>query len=83
MKKDQRRIKISLDVTPGLDDRVERLEQGVEGGSKASLIRQALQLYEHVARRRLDGATFKVVHQDQEESLASFGFPTDDRELRP
>jgi len=83
MTRDQRKIRLSLDVTTGFYDRLEKLAQRIEVESNASVICQALQLYEVVARRHLDGATFGVVHQDREESLAFFGLPFDDPELRP
>lgn len=76
MKKQQaaRKIRVTLDLTPQFYQRLEDLESLVEADSKASLIRQALQLYEYVAKRTVEGCSFRVVDSDgQEERLVFLG----------
>lgn len=72
---DKKKIRISLDLTPGFNERLEHLERLVEGESKASVIRQALQLYEYLVKRHLEGASFKVVQGGEEKEIAFFGLP--------
>jgi len=74
-KDDKKKVRISLDVTEGFYDRLEKLEQLVEGESKAGIIRQALQLYEFMVKRHLEGASFKVIQGGEEEKIAFFGLP--------
>jgi len=78
-KEESKKIRIALDVTPGFYERLEALEELVEGDSKASVIRQALQLYEYLVKQHLDGASFKVVPRDgPAKEIAFFGFPATD-----
>jgi hypothetical protein len=74
-KEDRKKIRISLDVTAGFYDRLESLEKLIEADSKAGVIRQALQLYEYVVKRHLEGASFKVVQGNEEKEIAFFGLP--------
>jgi hypothetical protein len=74
-KEEKKKIRISLDVTEGFYERLEKLEQLVEAESKAGVIRQALQLYEYVAKRHLEGAAFKVIQGGEEKEIAFFGLP--------
>jgi hypothetical protein len=67
-----KKIRVTLDLTPAFHQRLEELEALVEADSKASLIRQALQLYEYVAKRTLEGSTFRAVKPDGEEEAIVF-----------
>jgi phage protein U len=58
---DDRKIRLTLDVTPEFYDRLEALERKTEAGSKANLIRQALQLYEYFVIRTVDEGKEVVV----------------------
>ncbi len=58
-----KKIRITLDLTPQSYERLEELENLVDAGTKANVIRQALQLYEYVAQRALEGCTVRVVDQ--------------------
>ena len=70
----KRKIRVTLDLTPEFYGRLEKLEKLVDAGSKAQLIRQALQLYEYVAKRSVAGCKFRTVHQDgNEESIIFLG----------
>src|SRR5262249_31526813 len=72
---EKKKVRISLDVTPGFYERLEALEELVEGDSKAGVIRQALQLYEFLVKQHLEGASFRVVRDGAEKEIAFFGFP--------
>ena len=56
-----KKIRVTLDLTPQFYKRLEELEELVAAESKAGMIRQALQLYEYVARKSLDGWGFRAV----------------------
>ena len=73
---DDRKIRLTLDVTPEFYDRLEALERKTEAGSKANLIRQALQLYEYFVARTVDEGKEIVVRtppaDDREKSVELF-----------
>ena len=69
---DEKKIRLTLDVTPELYERLEALERKTEAGSKANLIRQALQLYEYFVIRTVDEGKEIIVRTP----------PDDDREKR-
>ncbi len=72
-KKDPK-IRVTIDLSQPFYDRLEELEDLVDAGTKANVIRQALQLYEYVAKRTLEGSSFKAVTKDgQEETLVFLG----------
>lgn len=58
------KVRVTIDMTPQFNERLESLESLVEGSSKAEVIRQALQLYEYVAKRIMDGYSFQSVSKD-------------------
>ncbi len=69
-----KKIRVTLDLTPDFYQRLENLENLVEAGTKANLIRQALQLYEYVANRTIEGCSFRAVTPDgREETLVFLG----------
>ena len=59
-----KRVRISLDLTPSFYERLEALEKLTESESKAAVIRQALQVYEFISRRTLEGCSFRAVRPD-------------------
>jgi hypothetical protein len=61
------KIRLTLDVSPEFYSRLEKLEELVEAGSKAGVVRQALQLYEFVAKRMDQGYQFRAVGKGGEE----------------
>ena len=69
---DEKKIRLTLDVTPEFYERLEALERKTEAGSKANLIRQALQLYEYFVIRTVDEGKEIIVRTP----------PEDDREKR-
>jgi hypothetical protein len=69
-----KKIRITLDLSPQFYKRLESLEGIVDADSKAGLIRQALQLYEYVAKRSIEGWVFRAINTDngQEEAIAFY-----------
>ncbi len=66
MRKKNRKIRITLDLTPQAYDRLERLERNLDVDSKADVLRQALQLLEFFADHTRNGATFTVKSRNSE-----------------
>jgi hypothetical protein len=64
---DERKIRLTLDVTPDFYERLGALERKTEAGSKANLIRTALQLYEYFVIRTVDEGKEIVVRTPPEE----------------
>jgi len=78
-------IRVSLDLSEPFHRRLSELEQLTHAESKAGVIRQALQIYEYVARKTLQGYKFVAVDKSgQQENLVFFspymGDLTADRE---
>ena len=70
----ENKVRITLDLSRAFYKRLEQLEDTVDAESKASLIRQALQLYEYITRKTIEGASFRVVNPNGEtENLVIFG----------
>ena len=74
----EKKIRITLDLTPDFYERLEGLETLVEAESKASLIREALQLYEYVAKKSKEGYNFKIQKDNVEKDLVFFSLPSQD-----
>ncbi len=73
-KKDpEKKVRVTLDLTPAFYERLEDLERLVEGGSKANVIRQALQLYEYIAQKSRNGWDFRAVKNGDEETIVFLG----------
>ena len=68
-----KKVRVTLDLTPPFYERLNQLENLVDGGTKANVIRQALQLYEFIAQRTLEGWSFKAVKDGQEETMVFIG----------
>lgn len=77
MKCNDKKVRVTIDLTQQFNQRLEELEALVDGNSKADIIRQALQLYEYVAKRTVEGYTFRAVSRNgREENLVFFGAGT-------
>jgi len=59
-KSDEKKIRVTLDLTKNSYERLKRLEEIIEVSSKADVIRQALQLLEFVAEKKTEGYTFQM-----------------------
>lgn len=76
MKSPKDKIRITLDLTPDLYRRLERLETMAQAGSKATLIRDALRVYEFIVTRTVEGCGFRLVSKrGKEETLVFVGIP--------
>jgi hypothetical protein len=74
MKNLEKKVCVTIDLTPQFNQRLEQLETLVDANSKADIIRQALQLFEYVAKRTTEGYTFRAVSRDgRVENLVFFG----------
>lgn len=58
--------RITLDLSEQFHDRIENLQDLVGANTKAGVIRQALQLYEYLARRTARGDKFQAVDKSGE-----------------
>ncbi len=68
----EKKTRITLDLTPEFYQRLENLETLVGSESKASLIREALQLYEYMAQQVKEGYTFKMQKDGHEKEIVFF-----------
>lgn len=76
MSKDKRgkeKVRVSLDLSPEVFVRLEDLEDLTGVGSKAAVLRQALQLYEFVVHRAVDGWKFEASKGGEKENLVFLG----------
>lgn len=67
-----KKIRITLDLSPQFYERLAALQDLVESDSKASLIKQALQLYEYVAQKTAEGYTFEAIDPNGKEERLVF-----------
>lgn len=68
-----KKVRVSLDLPAAFNNRLEALEKLTQAESKAGLIRQALQVYEYIARKTLEGYSFRAVTPEgKEENLVFF-----------
>jgi hypothetical protein len=72
IKPQEQKIPIILDLTPEFYRLLEALEQSVGSESKAGLIREALQLYNYIARKANEGYTFKIQKGPEEKDIVFF-----------
>ena len=73
MARDKDTVRVSLDLSEAFHRRLSELEQLTHAESKAGVIRQALQLYEYMARKTLQGHKFISVDKNGlHESLVFF-----------
>jgi hypothetical protein len=68
----ERKTRITLDLTPESYRRLEELERSVGSESKASLIREALQLYQYIVQKANEGYTFKIQKGPKEKDIVFF-----------
>jgi len=66
-------VRVSLDLSEPFHRRLSELEQLTHAESKAGVIRQALQIYEYVARKTAQGYRFVAIDKNgNEENLVFF-----------
>lgn len=68
-----RKVRISLDLSASFNNRLDALEELTQADSKAGVIRQALQVYEYIVRKTMEGYSFRAIRPDgTEENLVFF-----------
>jgi hypothetical protein len=68
-----RKVRISLDLNASFNNRLDALEKLTGADSKAGVIRQAPQVYEYIARKTMEGYSFRAIRPDgTEENLVFF-----------
>jgi hypothetical protein len=68
-----KKVRVSLDLSAPFHERLDALEKLTQAESKAGVIRQALQVYEYVARKTAEGYSFRAIGPDgKEENLVFF-----------
>lgn len=78
-RKAQETTRITLDLSKAFYSRLQELETLVDVNTKADVLRQALQLYEFMAKKTAAGYTFRLVSPDQkEQDLVFFDLPNPD-----
>jgi hypothetical protein len=71
-KRVEKKTRITVDFTPDFYRRLEELEILVEAESKASLIREALQLYAYIAQKVKEGYIVKMRKGAEEQEIVFF-----------
>jgi hypothetical protein len=71
-KRVEKKTRVTVDFTPDFYRRLEELEILVEAESKASLIREALQLYTYIARKVKEGYIIKMCKGAEEQEIVFF-----------
>lgn len=72
MKPKDKKHRITLDVPSEFNDRLERLLDVVDASNKAELIRQALRVYEFIAKKTVEGCTFKIEYKNGDTERITF-----------
>jgi hypothetical protein len=70
--KSEETIRVTLDLSKEFYKRLEALEAMVKPKTKAAVIRQALQLYEYMAKKAIGGHKFRLVDPDGKETNVVF-----------
>lgn len=72
------KVRVTLDLDPRFYKRFEELEELVGAASKATVLRQALQLYEYMAKRTVEGWSFQAIPPEngQPERIVFLGAST-------
>lgn len=74
MKGEGRKVRITVDLSPALFDRLERLTELLGAESKATVIRDALRLLEYVAEQTAEGGRFfREAPNGEKEALVFLG----------
>jgi hypothetical protein len=71
--RDDKAIRITVDLKPKFYKRLEALEELVGASTKAEVIREALQLFEFMATKAAAGCEFKIVENGEDKAILMFG----------
>jgi len=84
MKGENRKVRITVDLSPALYARLERLTELLGTETKATVIRDALRLLEYVAEETADGRRFfREAPNGDKEALVFLGIESLDRPASP
>jgi Arc/MetJ-type ribon-helix-helix transcriptional regulator len=84
MKGAGRKVRITVDLSPALYARLERLTELLGAETKATVIRDALRLLEYVAEETADGRRFfREAPNGDKEALVFLGIESLDRPASP
>lgn len=78
MKKERNRVRLTVDIQPRFHERLSQLEQAVEANSKAELIRDALRIYELLAREIQSGRRICSINEQGQTKEIMFVAPMPD-----
>ena len=67
------KIRLTLDLTKPLDDRLERLKHLTGAASKADVLRESLRLYEFLVARVAEGSSLHLERDGRSERLIILG----------
>ena len=70
-----KKVRITVDLSAAFYDRLDALETITQAESKAGVIRQALQIYEYIARKTMEGYSFRATSPDGREEHPIFFSP--------
>lgn len=70
-----KKVRITVDLSAAFYNRLDALETITQAESKAGVIRQALQVYEYVARKTMEGYIFRATSPDGKEETPLFFSP--------
>lgn len=73
------KIRLTLDLTKPLDERLEKLKHMTGAASKADVVRESLRLYEYLVTRSAEGASLHMEQNGRTERLVILGLTPLDR----
>lgn len=65
-------VRLTIDLSRQLYDRLEQMEEAVGAESKAQVVRDSLQLYEYVAARAREGYEFQLAKGEEVKTVVVF-----------
>lgn len=64
---DRSRVRLALDLSPAVADRLDELVLKTDSRSKAEVIRNALRVYEYMVDEAIEGAAFYIKEEGDKE----------------
>lgn len=65
MEKQKDKVRITIDLTGAMYERLNRVELSVGAASKADVVRDALRLYEFLVKKNADGYKFSMQREGE------------------
>ena len=73
--REKKKVRITLDLSAPFYSRLEELQREADLDTKASVIREALRLYEYVVKRTRKGWKFRAIDRQGKEENPVFLWP--------